>query len=106
VEVNQVTKKAYVLSYGDDTMSVIDGTSDAVTKTIRLGMHPQAIAVDEQSGRIYVANQREGSVTVVDGKTNSAVTKVKVGTIPYAIGIDAHVVYVANFSSNNVTVIR
>jgi DNA-binding beta-propeller fold protein YncE len=45
-------------------------------------------------------------VTVVDCKTNSAVTKVKVGTIPYAIGIDAHVVYVANFSSNNVTVIR
>jgi len=28
-----------------------------------------------------------------------------VGTIPYSIGMDAHVVYVANFSSNDVTVI-
>ncbi len=46
------------------------------------------------------------SVTVFDGKTNLPVTKVDVGTIPYAIGIDlpAHLVYVANFSSNNVTV--
>ncbi len=89
VEVNPVTKKAYVLSYGDDTMSVIDGASDAVTKTIRLGTHPQAIAVDEQSDRIYVANQRTGSVTVLDGKTNLPVNKVDVGAIPYAIGLDA-----------------
>jgi YVTN family beta-propeller protein len=77
-----------------------------VTGTIRLGTHPQAIAVDEQSDRIYVANQRTDSVTVFDGKTNLPVAKVDVGTIPYAIGLDAHVVYVANFSSNNVTVIR
>ena len=55
-----------------------------------------------------MANQRTASVTVIDGKTNLPVTKVDVGTIPYAIGIDApaHLVYVANFSSNNVTVIR
>jgi YVTN family beta-propeller protein len=79
-----------------------------VTRTIRLGTHPQAIAVDEQSDRIYVANQRTGSVTVIDGKTNLPVTKVDVGAIPYAIGLDApaHLVYVTNYSSNNVTVIQ
>ena len=77
-----------------------------MTDTIRLGTHPQAIAIDEQSDRIYVANQRTASVTVFDGKTNIPVTTVDVGTIPYAIGLDAHVVYVANYSSNNVTVIR
>jgi YVTN family beta-propeller protein len=89
-------------------MAVIDGTSDAVTDTIRLGTHPQAISIDEQSDRIYVANQRTASVTVFDGKTNLPVTKVDVGTIPYAIGMDgaAHMVYVTNYSSNNVTVIR
>jgi len=40
--------------------------------------------------------------------TNLPVNKVDVGMIPYAIGIDAQaqVVYVANFSSNNVTVIQ
>ena len=37
VEVNPATKKAYVLSYGDDTMAVIDGTTDAVTKTVQSG---------------------------------------------------------------------
>jgi DNA-binding beta-propeller fold protein YncE len=44
---------------------------------------------------------------VIEGKTNLPVVKVDVGAIPYAFGIDpaAHVVYVANFNSNNVTVI-
>jgi DNA-binding beta-propeller fold protein YncE len=47
-------------------------------------------------------------VTVFDGKTNLPMTKVDVGTIPYSIGMDApaHMMYVANYSSNNVTVIR
>ncbi len=107
VEVNPATKKAYVLSYGNDTMTVIDETTDSVSKTVSLGTHPQALAIDEQSDQIYVANQRTASVTVIDGKTNLPVVKVDVGTIPYAFGIDpaAHMVYVANFSSNNVTVI-
>ena len=101
-------KKGYVLSYGNDTMAVIDGTTDSVSKTVILGTHPQAIAIDAQSDQIYVANQRTASVTVIDGKTNLPVAKVDAGTIPYAFGIDpsAHLVYVANFSSNDVTVIR
>ena len=87
---------------------MIDGLSDAVTRTIPLGTHPQAIAVDEQNDRVYVANQRTGSMTVIDGKTKLPVSKVDVGTIPYAIGLDApaRVIYVANYGSNNVSVIR
>jgi YVTN family beta-propeller protein len=79
-----------------------------VSKTVSLGTHPQAIAIDGQSDQIYVANQRTANVTVIDGKTNSPVMKVDAGTIPFAFAIDpsAHLVYVTNFSSNNVTVIR
>jgi YVTN family beta-propeller protein len=95
------------LSYGNDTMAVIDGTTGKVSKTVDLGTHPQALAIDGQSGRVYVANQRTASVTVVDSKTNLPIAKVDAGTIPYAMGVDspAHLVYVANFSSNNVTVV-
>jgi YVTN family beta-propeller protein len=71
-------QKAYVLSYGDDTMAVIDGTTNSVSKTVALGTHPQAIAIDEQSDQIYVANQSTASVTVIDGKTNLPVSKVDV----------------------------
>jgi YVTN family beta-propeller protein len=89
-------------------MTVIDETTDSVSKTVSLGTHPQALAIDEQSDQIYVGNQRTSSVTVIDGRTNLPVVKIDVGTIPYAFGIDApaHLVYVANFSSNNVTVIQ
>ena len=47
-------------------------------------------------------------MTVIDGKTNSPIMKVDAGTIPFAFAIDpsAHLVYVTNFSSNDVTVIR
>ena len=108
VEVNPTTKKAYVLSYGNDRMAVIDETTDSVSKTLSLGTHPQALAIDEgKRSRSMLLNQRTGSATVIDGKSNVPVVKVDVGVIPYAFGIDpaAHTVYVANFSSNNVTVI-
>ena len=45
---------------------------------------------------------------VLDGKTNTITTTVKAGTIPYAMAVDAaaNQVYVANFSSDNATVIH
>jgi YVTN family beta-propeller protein len=79
-----------------------------VSKTVALGTHPQAIAIDEQSNQVYVANQSTGSVTVIDGKTDLPVSKVSTGTIPFAFALDpsTDLIYVANYSSNNVTVIR
>jgi DNA-binding beta-propeller fold protein YncE len=46
-------------------------------------------------------------VLVVDGKTNAIITTVKAGSIPYAMAVDAaaNQVYVANFSSDDTTVI-
>ena len=97
-----------MLSYAADTMAVIDGMTGAVTKTVHLASHPQAIAVDAKTNRIYVANQRTADVTVFDGKTNAIVATVKTGTIPYAFAVDseANRIYVANYGSDNVTVIN
>jgi DNA-binding beta-propeller fold protein YncE len=47
-------------------------------------------------------------VTIVDARTVRPIAKVDAGSIPYAFAVDpgTHTVYVANFSSNNVTVIK
>ena len=90
-------------------MAVIDGATDSVSKTVSLGTHPQAIAIDEQSDQIYVANQSTANVTVIDGKTNSPVSEGGCGNDSVRLRrstLSAHLVYVTNFSSNNVTVIR
>jgi len=62
--VNPVTQKAYVLSYGDDTMSVIDGTSGAVIDAIRLERILRQSQLTSRVIESNVANQRTASVTV------------------------------------------
>ena len=86
-------------------MAVVDGSTATVTTTVNLETPPQAIAIDPKSNRIYIANQRTASVTVIDGNTNLPAATVKVGTIPYALDVDGPLLYVANFSSNDVTVV-
>ena len=108
VAVNPTTNKAYVLTYAENMMAVIDGASGTVTKTVTLPTHPSAIAVNPKTSQIYIANQSTASVLVLDGETNTIATTVKAGTIPYAMAVDAAVnqVYVANIGSGNATVIH
>ena len=87
VAVNAVTNKAYVVNYGDQTLSVVDGASRKVVATVKVGAHPQAVAVDSQRNRVYVANVHGDSVTVVDGSTNKVAGTRPAGRHPYALAV-------------------
>lgn len=93
----------YILNYGSDNVSVIDGTT--VVTSIPVGSQPDAAVVDADNGYVYVLNHNSGSVSVIDG--TSVVTTIPVGIEPYAAAFDPAngYVYVANWGTGNVSVI-
>lgn len=106
VAVNQQTNKIYTTSLGN-RLTVIDGTTNAITNIIPVGENPCSIAVDEIRNIIYVANHFGNNVTIIDGNTNNLIATVPVGTCPNGIAVNPNTnkIYVANQDSGNVTVI-
>ncbi len=82
VAVNPTTNRIYVTNQFRNTVSVIDGASNAVIATIPVGNSPVGVDVNPTTNRIYVANfSLNGGISVIDGASNTVIT-----TIPVAAG--------------------
>jgi len=79
-----------------------------VMATVRVGGHPQAIAVDPGTHHIYVASARGNTVTVINGADNSVVATVEVGDGPYAIVVNpaTHRAIVSSLAGGRLTTIE
>jgi YVTN family beta-propeller protein len=55
---------------------------------VKVGMHPQAVAVDPKRNRVYVANSHSDDVTVIDGARNTVLKTLNAGKNPYALTVD------------------
>ena len=67
---------------------MIDGVRRAVIATVKVGMHPQAVAVDAKRNRVYVANTHSSDITVIDSARNSVLKTLHAGKNPYALAVD------------------
>ena len=67
VGVNPSTNRIYVANGGDSTVSVIDGSTNAVVVIAPVGPNPDAVAVNRTTNRIYVANGGNNTVSVIVG---------------------------------------
>lgn len=107
VAVHPVTGDVYVANAGDDTLSVIDGETQKVTKTIDVGTWPSEIGVDAATGRVYVANWKSHDVSVVDPAAGEVVSTVAVGKAPVGVRVNeaTHAVYVTDTEDATVSVI-
>ena len=107
IAVNPVTNMAYVANEGSNSVSVIDGATNAVVATPTVGTNPDAIVSNPVTNMVYVANYTGNSVSVIDGATNAVVATPTVGSYPVAIAANpvTNMVYVANLTSNSVSVI-
>jgi YVTN family beta-propeller protein len=76
VAVNSSSNTIYVADNGNNTLSVINGTTDEVIANVTTGNTPQAVAVDTTTGNVYVADFSDGNVTVV----NASNTVIATGT--------------------------
>jgi YVTN family beta-propeller protein len=109
VAVNPTTNKIYVANQGaSNTVSVIDGNTNAVVSNIPVGMSPYRLAVNAHTNTIYLDNEGDNTVSVINGKTNSVIKTIPIGNNPNAMDIDLNtrLLYVTNTGSGTVSVIN
>src|SRR4030095_14848020 len=100
------------------TVSVIDTATNAVVKTIEVGLHPCGMALSPDGARVYVTNANSDTVSVIDTASDAVIKTVHVGQIgpgrvpllgsaPNAVTVspDGHTLYVANAAENAVAIV-
>src|SRR5215467_9868569 len=105
IAVNEPTNTIYVANSGGDTVSAIDGKTDALKKDIKVGPRPYVLAANPATNKIYVSNTFSRVITVIDGRTNLSTT-VAAGSAD-AIAIDQKLdrVYLLGYEDSNLTVL-
>ena len=64
---------------GSNTDSVINGTTNTIVATIPMGIGPNGIAYNQNSGDIYVANSINGTISIIDGLENTVTRTIPLG---------------------------
>jgi YVTN family beta-propeller protein len=97
----------YVANSGDNSVSAIDPTTNAVTATIPVGSAPDGIAATPDGQSIYVSDSGDGDVSVISTATDTVVATISVGGEPTGLAVTPNgaYAYVANASAGDVTVI-
>jgi YVTN family beta-propeller protein len=105
IAVNPTTDRVYVANTNGGTVSVLDGTSDAVLATVNVGARPYVLAVNPIENKVYVSNTFSDVLTIIDGKTNT-ISRVKTGSAD-AINVDPkrNRVYLLGYESSSLTVL-
>ncbi|MBV9177353.1 MAG: YncE family protein [Nitrososphaeraceae archaeon] len=107
VAISPSTNTVYISNTRSNSISVIDGTSDKVVKTIGIDYSPFEMAFNQNTNKLYVANSEDGTVSVIDTTSNKVVKTVITGGSPSNIAIDpkTNMIYVTNKYLNSVSVI-
>jgi YVTN family beta-propeller protein len=106
----------YVSNYGQfnttGTVSVINGTTNAIVASIPVGKNPQAIVYNPANGLVYTANTLSNTLSIINGTNNSLVGSINVGAFPgknpkgIVINPINNTIYVTNMGSNTVSMIN
>ena len=66
IAINEATNKIYVPNYDSSSVTIINGSTNAVA-TLAVGVNPFAAAINPRTNRIFVTNSNGNSVSVIDG---------------------------------------
>jgi len=87
VAINENTNTIYITNQETNTVSVIDGKTNIVTNTIKVGEIPRRIAIQLDSNQIYVTNHGSNNISVIDGKNNTVIKTIPIHS-PFEIVIN------------------
>jgi len=103
---------AYVANFFDNTVSVIDLSTNTVTATIPVGQEPGAVAFLPDGSRAYVINRSSfgfGTYTVIDTASSTVLATVDVPNVMApmfsAVAPDGKTLYIPSFETQSVAVI-
>ena len=68
VAIDPGTRTVYVANRIDGTVSVIDGSTRAVTATVPVGTWPAGVAVDPGTHTVYVTGFMDSTVSVIKSR--------------------------------------
>lgn len=85
--VDETRNRIYVTNQADDTVSVIDGTTDTVVHTVKVGRSPNGIALNSKTNTIYVANLNGGTLSIIDGSTLTT-SNLRLGLSPAKVAVN------------------
>jgi YVTN family beta-propeller protein len=71
IAVNERSGRVYVVSAATGTVSVIDGSSNALVTTVKVVDRPYSLAVNSATGKVYVSHTFSNKTSVIDGATNT-----------------------------------
>ena len=98
----------YVMDNDTDSVTIIKNSNWGIEKTVQVGESPNNIAIDRIEKKMYVTSGEDilHPLVVIDLKQSSS--DLRVGNQPSGIAVDpvSHVVYVANFGSNDITIVQ
>lgn len=108
VAVDADNKHAYVVSFADNAVRVIDTDSQRVVGSIGVGAGPRGVAVDPDSRHALVTNYLENSVSAIDTANGTLIRDIPVGVNPVSVAIFPrdHYALVSNYYGNTVSVIN
>ena len=98
---------AYVTSYYDNAVYVIETVTNNVIARVNVGIEPWGVAVTPDGTKVYVTNVIGDTVSVIDTATNTVTSTVSVGRNPQAVAVtpDGKRAYVTSGNDNTVSVI-
>ena len=88
IGINPNTNMVYVTNNGNDTVSVVDGSTNTVFSNVTVGAYPSGLAVNPETNTIYVARFPSSAVSVINGSTNAVTATVSVGKFPSGVAVN------------------
>lgn len=91
----------------DNTLSVIDGGSLAVTQTVPVGRRPRGITLNADGSRLYVCASDDDRIEIYDTASMAKVGEIPSGLDPeqFVLHPDDRQLYIANENDDVVTVV-
>lgn len=102
LEVSPDSSRLYVLNRGNNTISTVNTSTNAIVQTITLGQRPSSFVLSPDGKTLYVANS--SSLTVVDVATGEAHTNLAGFSSPtdLVFSADGSKLFAANYGSTTV----
>jgi len=97
--------KVYVANSGNNTISVINGDTHAVSAPFGSGLStPYGIGINTVTNRVYVTNSGSNTVSIINPDTDTVIGSILVGSGPRGITVDEanNRIYVACAGANRV----
>lgn len=79
--------KAYAGIFKDDTVAVIDTTTNRVLRTIPVPKGPHGLVMTPDGRKVYVSSDGASTVSIIDTLTDQVVSSIDVGPNPHGLAI-------------------